>query len=300
MRCSRHIISESFTSPWTRDGFQCVRSARGPIEPLDQHLHCVACLGLAHAEAALDESAVDIARTCRSACSGPAAMWFAACSGWGLHCRQPCRWWAPPHLVAGASSCRAAEPTSPHSADLFPRGLFPPPFQYWGIRSFWPRGGRRGHVHLGLGEGRLGWIGARAARQLRAFRPPGGAHEGSVESCSGVVAHLESSGGGPVRSKLDSWYFRSTRKADARTSVPFFPDVHEQLVKTWSAPNRRASIRTRRPCSLTWMGRRPTVTCALPPVEETVAAHLCPAAAKSLGPDISLPSKPCRTTAHLR
>ncbi len=35
-----------------------------------------------------------------------------------------------------------------------------------------------------------------------------------------------------------------------------------------------------------------------PPVEETVAAHLCPAAAKTLGSDISLPSKPCRTTAH--
>ncbi len=28
----------------------------GPIEPPDQHYHCVACLGLAHAEAALDES----------------------------------------------------------------------------------------------------------------------------------------------------------------------------------------------------------------------------------------------------
>ncbi len=36
-----------------------------------------------------------------------------------------------------------------------------------------------------------------------------------------------------------------------------------------------------------------------PPVKETVAAHLCPAAAKTLGSDISLPSKPCRTTAHL-
>ncbi len=36
-----------------------------------------------------------------------------------------------------------------------------------------------------------------------------------------------------------------------------------------------------------------------PPVEETVAAHLCPAAAKTLGSDISLPSKPCRTTAYL-
>ncbi len=26
----------------------------------------------------------------------------------------------------------------------------------------------------------------------------------------------------PVRSKLDSWYFRSTRKVDSRASVPFF------------------------------------------------------------------------------
>lgn len=35
------------------------------------------------------------------------------------------------------------------------------------------------------------------------------------------------------------------------------------------------------------------------PVEESVAAHLCPAAAKALGSDISLPSKLCRTTTHL-
>ncbi|KAL1251134.1 hypothetical protein QQF64_018930 [Cirrhinus molitorella] len=34
-------------------------------------------------------------------------------------------------------------------------------------------------------------------------------------------------------------------------------------------------------------------------VQESVAAHLCPAAAKTLSSDISLPSKPCRTTAHL-
>lgn len=36
-----------------------------------------------------------------------------------------------------------------------------------------------------------------------------------------------------------------------------------------------------------------------PPVEETIVAHLCPAASKTLGLDISLPSKPCRTTTHL-
>ncbi len=37
----------------------------------------------------------------------------------------------------------------------------------------------------------------------------------------------------------------------------------------------------------------------MPPVEETIAAHLCPASAKTMGSDISLPSKPCRMTAHL-
>lgn len=36
-----------------------------------------------------------------------------------------------------------------------------------------------------------------------------------------------------------------------------------------------------------------------PPVEETVTTHLCPAAAKSPGSDIGLPSKPCRATTHL-
>lgn len=41
----------------------------------------------------------------------------------------------------------------------------------------------------------------------------------------------------PAKSILDSWYFRSFRRqADSRASVPFFPDVHEQLVKAWSAP----------------------------------------------------------------
>ncbi|KAL1277281.1 hypothetical protein QQF64_023954 [Cirrhinus molitorella] len=32
---------------------------------------------------------------------------------------------------------------------------------------------------------------------------------------------------------------------------------------------------------------------------ESIAAQLCPAGAKTLGSNISLPSKPCRTTAHL-
>ncbi len=181
MRCSRQLYQNLLLHLELVMASVC-KICAGPIEPLDQHLHCVACLGLAHAEAALDESDCGHCADLRPVRGG-------------AHCRQ--RAAGEPPLSWRRERCLAVppNPTVAAFADLFPRGLFPPPFQYWGIRSFWPRGGRRGHVHLGLGEGRLGWIGARAARQLRAFRPPGGAHEGSVESCSGVGAHLESSGG---------------------------------------------------------------------------------------------------------
>ncbi len=103
----------------------------------------------------------------------------------------------------------------------------------------------------------------------------------------------------PVRSKLDSWYFRPTRKADSRASVPFFPDVHEQLMKKWSAP-QSAHVHSNTQAMFSHVdGAEAHGYVRSPPVEETVAAHLCPAAAKTLGSDISLTSKPCRTTAHL-
>ncbi len=95
----------------------------------------------------------------------------------------------------------------------------------------------------------------------------------------------------PVRNKLDSWYFRSTRKVDSRASVPFFPrrtraageNVHSTTQAIFSHVD----------------GGKAHGYVRSPPVKETVAAHLCPAAAKTLGSDISLPSKPCKTTAHL-
>ncbi len=50
------ITSESSTSPVEFVMATVCKICAGPIKPLDHHLHCVACLGLAHAEAALDES----------------------------------------------------------------------------------------------------------------------------------------------------------------------------------------------------------------------------------------------------
>ncbi len=193
------ITSQSSTSPVEFVMATVCKICAGPIEPLDHHLHYVACLGLAHAA---ESPTADIARTYRPTCSGPAAIWFAAYSG-GAHWRQRCRWWSPPLLAAGAPSLpRRRTQRLPIPRFFFPRTLSAPPSN---IEEFsHPLARRRDwwrHVLLGLGEEDWVGIGARSFRQLGAFRPPRGAHEG------------------------DSWYFRSTRKADSRASVPFFHDV---------------------------------------------------------------------------
>ncbi len=64
-------------------------------------------------------------------------------------------------------------------------------------------------------------------------------------------------------------------------------------------PNRRSSTQRRRLYFLMSMGVEAHGYVCIPPIEETVEAHLCPASAKTLGSDISLTSKPCRMTAHL-
>ncbi len=89
------ITSESSTSPVEFVMTTVCKICVGPIEPLDHHLHCVACLGLAHAEAALDES--DCGHCADQSCSGPTAIWFAAYSGWGESWRWERRLAAPPN-----------------------------------------------------------------------------------------------------------------------------------------------------------------------------------------------------------
>ncbi len=108
------ITSESSTSPVEFVMTTVCKICAGPIEPLDHHLHCVACLGLAHAEAALDES--DCGHCADQSCSGPTAIWFAAYSGWGS-LPPACRWWAPPLLTVGV----------PHFPVSFPEDCFRPP-----------------------------------------------------------------------------------------------------------------------------------------------------------------------------
>ncbi len=83
----------------------------GPIEPLDHHLHCVACLGLAHAEAALDES------DCGHCADLPLV--------------------SPPSPGGGSAvlPCRRTQ-RSPHSPISFPEDCFRPPSNIEGFVAF--------------------------------------------------------------------------------------------------------------------------------------------------------------------
>ncbi len=80
----------------------------------------------------------------------------------------------------------------------------------------------------------------------------------------------------PAKSKLDSWYFRSSCcQVDTRTSVPFFSNVNDQLVKTWSAP-QSAPVHSATQAMFSQVdGAEAHGYVRMPPVEETVAAHLC-------------------------
>ncbi len=116
------ITSESSTSPVEFIMATVCKICAGPIEPPDQHYHCVACLGLAQPEVALDES------DCGHCADLPGLVLRArrdmAYSGWGL---------LPPACAGGLllswwRERRLATPPDPMVAPFhgfLPRGLLP-------------------------------------------------------------------------------------------------------------------------------------------------------------------------------
>ncbi|ROL50609.1 hypothetical protein DPX16_23879 [Anabarilius grahami] len=103
----------------------------------------------------------------------------------------------------------------------------------------------------------------------------------------------------PSRSRLDEWFLPGRRQAPRQRSASFFPEVHEELAKSWRAPYS-ARLHTSHRSALTSVdGSEEKGYEHLPPLDEAVAAHLCPPAAVGWKTKRSLPSKPCRTTSAL-
>ncbi|ROK16092.1 hypothetical protein DPX16_22710 [Anabarilius grahami] len=103
----------------------------------------------------------------------------------------------------------------------------------------------------------------------------------------------------PSRSRLDEWFLPGRRQAPRQRSAPFFPEVHEELTKSWRAPYSARLHTTHRSALTAVDGSEGKGYEHLPPLDEAVSAHLCPPAAVGWKTKRALPSKPCRTTSTL-
>ncbi|ROL55046.1 hypothetical protein DPX16_20307 [Anabarilius grahami] len=103
----------------------------------------------------------------------------------------------------------------------------------------------------------------------------------------------------PSRSLLDEWFLPGHRQAPRQRSAPFFPEVHQELTKSWRAPYSARLHTTHRSALTAVDGSEQKGYEHLPPLDEAVAAHLCPPTAVGWKTKRALPSKPCRTTSTL-
>ncbi len=103
----------------------------------------------------------------------------------------------------------------------------------------------------------------------------------------------------PSHSRLDEWFLPGCQQAPRQCSPPFFPEVHDELTKSWRGPYS-SHIRSSASSALTSVdGAEEKGYEHLPPLDESVAAHLCPPTAIGWKTRANHPSKPCRATSAL-
>ncbi len=104
----------------------------------------------------------------------------------------------------------------------------------------------------------------------------------------------------PEPSRLDDWFLGAGRGSQPRSApVPFYPEVHEELTKSWMAPFTARSRPSVSSVLTTLDGGAARGYAGIPQVERAVAVHLCPRNAATWRNRPRLPSKACKLTAAL-
>ncbi len=104
----------------------------------------------------------------------------------------------------------------------------------------------------------------------------------------------------PEPSRLGDWFLGAGRGSQPRsTLVPFFPEVHEELTKSWMAPFTARSRSSASSVLTTLDGGVARGYAGIPQVERAVVVHLCPRNAATWRNRLRLPSKACKLTAAL-
>ncbi len=81
----------------------------------------------------------------------------------------------------------------------------------------------------------------------------------------------------PEPSRLDDWFLGAGRSSQPRPApVPFFPEVHEELTKSWMATYMARSHSSGSSILTTLDGGVARGYAGIPQVERAIAVHLCP------------------------
>ncbi|KAL0146542.1 hypothetical protein M9458_058173 [Cirrhinus mrigala] len=279
------------------------RMCGGPVEFPDEHEDCVLCLGRAHAEAALEGS------DCKACQDLPikilSARLAAVRSGGPLD---------PASSPPAAFEPRAGRPQASHSggfnegltsAQRLRRPCTPEPPLIYVEESSRPPAEAREMVSFGYEEDDV--------MSTSASDPGAWSDAPSEASCTQTsldaelmnilteaVADLELDWAAPEQlSKrwMDGSFLGASRQAEApQRPAPFFPELHEELTRSWRSPHSARAHAQGTQLLTTVEGAEKRGYSRPPPVEDTVAAHLCPSRGWKT---TSLPSKPCRATAHI-
>ncbi len=102
----------------------------------------------------------------------------------------------------------------------------------------------------------------------------------------------------PEPSRLDDWFLGAGRGSQPRPApVPFFPEVHEELTRSWMAPFTARSPSSASSILTTLDGGVARGYAGIPQVERAIAVHLCPRNAATWRNHPRLQSKACKLTA---
>ncbi len=103
----------------------------------------------------------------------------------------------------------------------------------------------------------------------------------------------------PERSRLDDWFLRAQAERRQPPPVPFFPEVHEEVTRSWKAPFSARSRPSASSVLTTLDGGAAQGYVEVPPVERAIAMQLCPQGAAAWRGNPRLPSRACKFSSTL-
>ena len=104
----------------------------------------------------------------------------------------------------------------------------------------------------------------------------------------------------PEPSRQDDWFLKVARAGFQRpTLVPFFPEVHDELTRSWMAPFTARNWLVGSSSLTTLDGSAAKGYSVIPPVERAVAMQVCPKSASCWWGDPVLPSRAYRHSSGL-